>query len=134
MALFKKKGEVIDLVKLGEKGVLQRSREIAKRRGEGSVSEDGVVDLTSSSGSVGGSGSSDAGGSVGGFDFLNSLAGVSSESNSESGDDNGNSYYGNQSNTNAGEVNVLKNKLEDIEYKFERLVERLAKMEEKMGL
>lgn len=137
MALFKKKGEVIDLTELQRKGTLQRAEEIAKR--EGGVNEGKVIDLTKVYGSeASGDGSSGSSGfgSSGDNDFLGSLAGIGAQSSTS---DNENSNYGTDnrsygsSDMNSTHLNYLKNKIEDIEYKIDRLIEKLERIEGKIG-
>ena len=119
MGWFSRKNkEVIDLTKLRDSGVLQRSQEIARQNQ--SLNSNDVVDL-SSSGSSGNSGN----------DFLDSLASVGAASNaSESVVDKLKAAR----HSNIGAVNELKNKIEDIEYKLERFIERLKKIEEKLSV
>ena len=120
MGWFSRKNkEVIDLTKLRDSGVLQRSQEIARQNQSLNSNSKDVVDL-SSFGSSGNSGN----------DFLDSLASVGIASNaSESVVDKLKAAR----HSNIGAVNELKNKIEDIEYKLERFIERLKKIEEKLG-
>ena len=105
MGLFRKKGqEVLDLTELRDRGILQRSREIADREKIHSVNENKVIDL----GDAPSVKNND-------FGFLDNLAsaGINNERTRGEG------------------IEHLKIKIEDIEYKLERLIERLEKIEEK---
>ena len=110
MGLFKKKGiDVLDLTLLQKRGILK-------------VPEEKDLDLTrpfaqSSSSLAQNSTESSA------FGFLDNLASNSSASNSAP------SFNNSDSNL---EVQGLKNKLEDFEYKLERLLERLDSIETKL--
>jgi hypothetical protein len=130
MSFFRKKSkEVVDLTKLRESGVFQRSQEIASRRKDNSSSSD-VVDLSSSS-SVPTEVIPDSGGN----DFLSALAGAGSTSvNSNATESRVVSRLKSARESNVGSVNAMKNKLEDMEYKFDRLMERLARIESKLDL
>ena len=112
MGLFKKRSTtVVDLTALQKSGTLQRSRAIAKNNSSTTSNE--FIDLTNSSQSI-----SPASSTSPNLDFLSSLAGASAESeNSENSNDN--SHH-------------LKIKIEDLEYKLERLIERLEKVESKL--
>ncbi len=104
MGIFKKKSpEVLDLTELQRKGILERSNELAKM--EKWTANEKVVDLTSSSLNKGSETS---------FDLLNNLASAAS--------------------SNEGAAHgELKNKIEDIEYKLEKLIERLEHIENKLN-
>jgi len=144
MGLFKKKGDVIDLVKLSEKGVLQRSRAIASRREGVNLNGGEVLDLTHSSSASSNSGGSGVGSEGGGDDFLSSLAGFGAGNSGSVGIGNSNLGVSSTSGgvreslraarySKSGDVNALKIKLEDMNYKFERLLERLEKIERRIG-
>jgi len=114
MKRFRKKGpEVIDLTELQKKGILERSKAIEQQNRITLGNEDKIVDLSNNSNS------SDSGA----FGFLSSLAnaggvGGSNDSNLISA---------------SHDLRGLKNKIEDIEYKLEKFIERLNKIEEKLG-
>jgi hypothetical protein len=140
MGWFKKKEEVIDLTKLRDKGVMQRSLEIARRR-EGDNSSEDTVDLTNSTMQKGSKGLNNSNGSLGesamGNDFLSALAGAGSNigeggENPESLDVVSNLKEVRKSRSK--DFNELKNKIEDIDYKLNSFIERLDKLEEKFGI
>lgn len=109
MALFKKKSpDVIDLTKLKKQGILERSQEIAKK--EDSSSD--FIDLSKTESSAGDP-----------FSMLDSLANTASSSSVS-----GSSELGGK------ELSQVKVKLEDLEYKLDRFVERLEKIESKLDL
>ena len=116
MGIFKKKSsDVLDLTKWQETGLLQRSRAIAEAD-DPPVHESKTVDLTaSSSSSTSADNSSD-------FGFLDSLASVGNTIMPDSSDKKG--YES---------AEHLKVKIEDLEYKLERLKERIDKFEQNSG-
>jgi len=117
MSLFKKKEpEVIDLIELNKKGTLQRSRAIAQERNAFSANEDKIIDLTSPSSSISTSSSDSP------FSLLSSLAAAASDSPA---------YSSTSSSLSSSDFQSIKIKIEDIEYKLDRFIERLAKLEEK---
>lgn len=117
MGLFRKKGqEVLDLTKLQESGVLQRSRRIAEAE-EQPVHESQTLDLTASNQKTSDDSSS--------FGFLANLAGAESSSSSSTSSSSSNAQH--------TDTQGLYYKLEDIEYKLEKLRERLDKLEESAG-
>ena len=123
MNLFKKKGpEIIDLIELNKKGTLQRSRAIAQKRNAFSANEDKVIDLTSPSSSQSSSISTSSSDSP--FSLLSSLAGAASDSPA---------YSSTSSSLSSSDFQSIKIKIEDIEYKLDRFIERLAKLEEKLS-
>ncbi|MEK6843900.1 MAG: hypothetical protein AABX83_00580 [Nanoarchaeota archaeon] len=122
MSLFRKRTEtVVDLTVLQKSGTLQRARAIAKRDNAQTVASNEFIDLTNSSQSN--SSASPISSASPNLDFLSSIAGASTiepireSENSENSNDN---------------VHHLKNKIEDLEYKLERLIERLGKVEDKL--
>ena len=121
MRLFKKGGpEVIDLTELKEKGILQRSRAIALDDEKMSANENNIVDLTVSNSISGSSNSSESSA----FGFLDSLAGAAGGSGNNAG-------VGSFNNDNTN-MSSLKIKIEDIEYKLDRFIERMEKIELKL--
>lgn len=111
MSLFKKRGpEVIDLTQLEKKGTLERSRRLAQ---EGTmVNTDKVIDFTQ-----GVKRSPQPSEST--FDFLGSIAQATQESSSLSAPQ-------------AQPSNTFHNRIEDLEYKLERLLEKIQKIEERL--
>ena len=115
----RKKGvEVVDLTEMRKRGLLRRRRE-----------KDEVVEL----GSVKPSASSGASGASA-LGFLDSLASANAASSGSQG-----SGYGSYSDklkslrsSRLAEFNSMKVKLEDFEYKIERLIERLEKIEARL--
>jgi hypothetical protein len=127
MRWFKKKApDVVDLTKLRDSGVLDRSLKVAKQNDIGSTHDGEVVDLSISS-SESSSITSSGGGGGGDFGFLSGLAGAGSGESSES-------ITGNLREARVKNVagQELKLKIEDIEYKLDRFIERLEKIEKKL--
>ena len=128
----KRRGEdVIDLTDLYKRGLL-KSQEVT----EESTSDGDLVDF-SSSGGVGGGESSSSSGSEGAsaLGFLSNLAGAGSSAG-ESSDPSYGSYTNKLKEarrSNLAEFNTMRIKLEDLEYKLDRFIERIDKMEEKLG-
>ena len=111
MGLFKKRGDVIDLTKLKRSGVLDRSLKVAKENEAGGVNEGRVIDLRENSNNISSTSGND-------FGFLSGLAGAGS--------------FGDSGSESSSSGNELKNKIEDLEYKLNTLIERLEKIEEKL--
>ena len=130
MVWFGKKKDVIDLTELQRKGVLQRSQEVGKKMGEYSKNENSVVDLSSFSRKQTNVENS---GSETGFGFLGNLAGAGNTDTSSTGDYG--SYTEKLKVARAGklaEFNNMKVKIEDLEYKLERMIERLERIETRL--
>ena len=146
MGWFGKRGETVDLTDMKKRGLLPPVS-------ESEVNEDGVVDLSGSFNSSAGesNSSSESGGETGGFGFLSGLAGagVSSESTESQPDSDSSSWNVGESSSLAGEsgsyterlrrartsasnLDHLQTKIDDIEYKLERFLERLERMEDKL--
>ena len=120
MGWFKKnKGEFVDLTKLRDQGILRRSQDIASKEDSVNLNGEDIVDLSSNMDGV-----SNAG------DFLSNLAGVGSSNDKESSSVVENLRVARQGSVLGSELKI---KLEDIEYKLERFMERLDKLEEKFG-
>lgn len=114
MSLFKERGpDVIDLVELQKRGILKKSSQQPERQ------EDDFVDFSKQSSSSQSSHSSPPSS----FDFLNSLASASSPSPSSQPpmqlDD--------------AQLASLKVKLEDLEYKLDRFIDRIVALESKLS-
>lgn len=106
MGLFRKKGqEVLDLTELRDRGILQRSREIADREKIHSANENKIINLSA----IPAEKNND-------FGFLDNLASAGIDNEKTRGEG----------------IEHLKIKIEDIEYKLERLIERLEKIEERL--
>ena len=110
MGFFKKNDEVLDLTLLQKKGILKKAMQQDEEPNYGKT-----IDLTQSPSTPGQSPAS----SNSPFDFLDTLA-QSNQSNSQT-----------QLN-NSEDLQHLKIKFEDIEYKMERLIEKLARIESKL--
>lgn len=123
MKLFKKKGpEIIDLTELSKKGILQRSRAIANQESTFSTNEDKVLDLTSRpSSSPSPSVSQSASDSP--FSLLSSLASAATTESSAPV----------ISSLQSSDFQSLKIKVEDLEYKLDRFMEKILKIEEKLS-
>ncbi len=128
MALFRKRvPELIDLTELRRKGILQRSESLAENNSKEILSDE-VLDLSSfqpkqEQQKVQ---SSEVSSVLG--DFLSGLASANSaEETSIPTPDISSLKNG------SNEVKGLKIKIEDLEFKFDNLVSRLAKLEEKIG-
>lgn len=119
MGIFKKKSpEVLDLAELQKRGILERARAIEmSREGRAAPISESSVNSNSANSS--------------GLGFLSSLAGAGGESNGSTGVVSSLRIARREHMT--SDVGGLKNKIEDIEYKIERLIERLERIEEKMG-
>ena len=123
--------DYFDYTLLQKKGLLK----IEEQPKEESVKVDnqGFVDFTQSTNSVSSSSQSSSSSAPADnmFGFLDNPASSSNPSTSSS-------IYGNSSSStssdNNSDVNALRLKLDDTEYKLERLIERLAKIEEKLGV
>jgi len=135
MGWFSKRGEVVDLSDMKRRGLLPKN----SFQDSESSGEDRIVDLSSmrnssklnSSSSVSSSNSDSFG-----LGFLGSLAGAnvgSSSSVSSTGSEELR-YTERLKRARAGTLSVehLKTKIEDLEYKMDRLIERLRKVEDKL--
>ena len=124
--MFKKRGpDVVDLTQLQRKGTLQRSRALVREK-EGSINQD-VVDLGMMRGVVAREEKqiSRDNNVSSGFDFLSNFADIGKENGSN---------ISKVSNTGENlDVAGLKNKIEDIEYKLEKFIERINKIENQLS-
>lgn len=127
MALFKKKDksiEIIDLTELQRKGILQKSQQIEKNN-EAINSKEGYVDLSnlaltqSHAESI-----STQPKEIESPEFLSSLANIGANEDS--------AQITNQAES-SKELNQLKLKMEDLEYKLDSFIERLTRLEEKLN-
>lgn len=138
MALFSKRGgaNFVDFTKTRE------GKPIPKKENEESYKFDGgFLDLTQQSPTPSSSPTSNSSNESGGFSFLNDF----SQASSQQSQNPMNSFFSDSfnssvsspstSNTSGGseEVGALKLKIDDLEYKIERLLERLSEMETKVG-
>jgi len=113
--------DVIDLTKLQEKGILQKSLEIAAKNEKENLHYNEIVDLgkiiTNRENSVGSNNNM--------FGFLDNLA-----------SDNSNGSMNNlKDNSNFGDSKLMDNlriRIDNLEYKLERLIEKLVRIEEKL--
>lgn len=131
MSIFKR-GADIDFTLMHKKGIIK----VPERKGLGNVrvNSQGLVDFTgassdvTSSSSTGSSSSSDSSStqSVSPFGFLDSLATSSSSSSSSSG-------LENSMRSPDMELNALKIKVDDLDFKIGQLVEKLSIIEMKLG-
>lgn len=127
MGFFNRKRDVVDLTNLRKRGII-------KEDDKDEFSDSPVLDLSNPSSTTSVSQNSSSSGS-GGFDFLGALANANSNSeNSEKGESNSYVDKLRERRMNRMADNHLKVKFEDLEYKFDRLVERLEKIEERLGL
>ncbi|MBU0760750.1 MAG: hypothetical protein KJ600_06935 [Nanoarchaeota archaeon] len=114
MVLFRNKDEILDLTDLQRRGILKKSAEVADEE-QGS---NGYVELH---GSTGGSSSESVSGCAPNpFGFLDSLAGAAGSGVEKTTIGSGGDSL---------ELQGLKNKIDDLEYKLDRLMEKVAKME-----
>lgn len=124
MGVFGKDGEYIDYTLLKKRGLLKAREDELKSQ----VNEEGVLDLTSaySIPSLSSSPSS-VSSSASPFDMLSSLASANSSSSSSYPS---NSYptHSLSSSSDSAEVNALKLKIEDLEYKLNALIDKIDKM------
>lgn len=112
--------DVIDLTKLQESGILQKSLEIASMNERESLKSNEVVDL----GRIIASKENSVTGNNNMLGFLDNLAGVNSNNGML------------KDNSNLGDNKLMDNlkiKIDDLEYKLERLMERLVRIEEKLS-
>ena len=109
MALFKKETDFLDLTLLQKRGLLKIKEE------PGQNIENEYADLTPPTASVEPSAPS--------FDFLDSLAGTSNPP----------SLQAPHSENSSADIQHLNVKLEDLEYKLERFLERIEKLELKLN-
>ena len=127
MGLFgKRKPEFVDLTDMRKRGIL--------KEGAGEEAINGVLDLSSSS-SVSSPGSSTSASSSP-LGFLGNLAGAGNPSTPAENTSTSNETYSEKLRVarrgNVAEVSNIKVKMEDIEYKLDRFLERLEKIEEKL--
>ena len=117
MGILGKKGvETIDYTLLQKKGFIKKKEE---QKTPYSVDSQGMVDLT---GNAAKTDSMSADSSSSPFGFLDSLAGASSSNSSASHFD-----------SNGGvEINAIRIKIDDLEYKLSNLLEKLALIESKL--
>lgn len=110
MSFFKKELDVLDLTDLQKRGLLKKAEEIKKQEDNSG----GYVDFTKS-----GTSASESPSGANPFDFLGSLSGVGASTPSS------------QSSSAEGslEIQSLKNKIEDLEYKLRVLEDTIAKLE-----
>src|SRR3989344_998497 len=107
MGIFRKNEEVLDLTLLQKKGILK----IKEEKDE--------VELTKSQAN-----SNIASHSSSPFEFLDNLAQTSQADNKN--------YFQSSTTANSADLQDLRVKFEDIEYKMQRLIERFEKIEEKI--
>ncbi|MBU0466810.1 MAG: hypothetical protein KJ718_02050 [Nanoarchaeota archaeon] len=117
MPIFKKEEEVLDLTDLEKRGLLKKAQEIEQQQ-VSQTSDDGYMDLgTTESGSAASSVSSDTG--AGALGFLDSLAGVGASSNAGA----------TSSGVDTTELQGLKSKIDDLEYKLQVLEDKIERMD-----
>jgi len=132
MGIFKKEEEVLDLTDLQRRGLLRKAQAIEQRLNSPQRNES-YFDMSnagvSSAGAQPGPPSPPSPPSGGGqFDFLDALAGVGASSSS--GGSAGSSVTSDvSSGPDSLEIQGLKNKIDDLEYKLDRLMEKIAKLE-----
>ncbi len=124
MGLFSRKGDFVDLTDMQKRGLLKEQVKNFETDSEG------VVDLSSSNSSIVGSSNSEDSLGLG---FLSGLASAGSKPVENSDSETG--KYTNRlriARANVTDISSLKIKVDDIEYKLERFLERLEKMEDKI--
>jgi hypothetical protein len=131
MGWFDENDEVLDLTLLRDKGILKIEEE--KKREDNAKRDGDVLDFTAGNAKPddAGSGSSSP---APNFGFLADMAGVGANAAAGAGADAGTaSYYGSGESKNCdegrSEFNALRIKLDDVEYRLARLIERLEKIE-----
>ena len=129
MAIFKRKGdeEVLDLTDMQRRGLLQKAAEIEKQFAMQKKDSSGYFDFTgasSSSGTIAEASptSYSSGGTGSQFDFLDALASTSGGSSGASV----NSSSSGAGGVNSLEIQGLKNKIDDLEYKLRVLEDKVA--------
>lgn len=130
MGWFRKKKDVIDFTKLDEQRALRKAREA--RSVANTANSSGVIDFTSSTGSSSTSDSSSSDTGAGALGFLSNLANVGS-SNDSGGPYTERLREARKTRLGLEEVNHMKVKMEDAEYKLNRVIDRLEKVEEKLA-
>ncbi len=127
MSWFKKR-DVIDLTRLQKQGVLERSKQIEEGK-QNPNSSSGVLDLSPSQPSTG-----DSNPLAGFFGNVDSSSSFSTESENKN-----ETSYGSYTdrlraarNSKTDEINSLKIKLEDTEYKLEKVLEKLGIIESRL--
>ena len=155
MAFWRKKRDVIDLTRLQKQGVLDKVNAMNQGQEIGQESSEGFVDMSASSG-YGSYGSPSVSSSSSGEDegvsalaALGALASAgitgASESSKDVSSGSGSSWESDSSSVSSGsytdrlkdarsvkltDLHEVRHKVEDMEYKLDRLIERIAKLEE----
>lgn len=131
MGLFEKKGiDTIDYTLLQKKGFIKKKVE---KEEPYKVNSDGIIELTADNLTSNLTSNSETPASsevqktdnVSPFSFLDNIAQASTNSNVQSNNISNN-------NTNSDEISSVKVKVDDLEYKLERLLEKLAMIESKL--
>lgn len=142
MGLFNRKKDVVDLSEMRRKGILPENSESLP---DYDTDEDGVVDLSSqpsvnSSSPISSNSVSSNTEDASGLGFLSNLANsensASPNSTNTDSENNKERYADRLRRARMRENNVghLHTKIEDIEYKLDRFLERLEKIESNLGL
>lgn len=128
MDWFKKKREVLDLTDMQKRGIFNPKL-------DNEINESDVLDLSNigkNSQSI-----SEKSFDNSNFSFLGNLAGAGESSDSSNSISNKSNSYTKELRRvreSYGTENHLKTKIEDIEYKIERLIERIEKLESRFGI
>ncbi len=131
MGMFKNKGTDIDYTLLQKKGIIKKTK---RTKMPFKITKEGNIDLTSSelsSATPDSTASSGSGMAANPFGFLDNLASASTSTTS--------SYYKNDSSSSlsssdsTADISTIRIKIDDFEYKLERLMEKLALIEEKLS-
>jgi hypothetical protein len=128
MGIFNNKGTDIDYTLLQKKGFIKKKEE---PKSPYKVNSQGMIDLTQgpalSEKPILNNNQNDT---QSPFGFLDNLAQIASNNNSSIYPENNNTS--NQNNENNGSIIAMKNKVDDLEFKLERLMEKLSLIESKL--
>jgi len=125
MGLFgKKRRDFVDFTELQRKGILERSMKL-KGTASSIQPKDGVVDFSSWAKSN----SSSAPDTNDGASALGSLFGLAGVNAGASNSTEQTSYYSNAEPEEGASLTQLKNKIEDLEFKLARILERIDRIE-----
>lgn len=132
MGLFKEEGvDIIDFTLLKKRGIINVPERKEAPRNYEPVGD--MLDFTAIKPSeVAGSSEYSSSSGMPDLGFLGDMATVGAENNSTNTTAT-TSYYGNNDSGSGAELNALKIKMDDMDYKLNRLLEKLEKIEGKLG-
>ena len=132
MGLFTEEGaDIIDFTLLKKRGIINVPERKETPRNYEPVGD--VLDFTAiKPGEAAGSSEYNSSSGMPDLGFLGNMAAVGAENNSTN-TATATSYYGNSNSGSEAELNALKIKIDDMDYKLNRLLEKLEKIEGKLG-